>query len=78
MMCRDEIEMINEWFDHPDEDRSSDTYRIEDDYVVHPWDMDNFCKFLNDTFPDIVGIKCMAGNGGIWFRDGDLKKAEFL
>ena len=84
MMYKDDIELLNEWFDNSNEDRSSDTYRHdkdidgEDVYVVHSWDMDDFCKFLTDTFPDLIGIDCMVGSNGIWFRSDDLKKAEFL
>ena len=48
-----------------------------DEYVISQSDVDDFCDFLRENIMDLVGIPCMVGSGGIWFRRTDLDKAKF-
>ena len=74
-MYEDEIKIINEWFD--DEERSYDTgYDEEGEYSVGTYDMDDFSDFLRENFPDLIGISCMVGSMGIWFKRSDLENAR--
>ena len=73
----DDIKMIDEWFDSHSK---HDTYRSADEYSVGHGDMEAFDEFLNNAFPTLVCISCYfgSGDGGIWFRERNLKNAKFL
>ncbi len=76
-MYEESIEELNKWFD--DEERSFDTGRNGDgEYSVSPSDMDDFCDYLMENEPDLIGIPCMVGNDGIWFKREDLERARYL
>ncbi len=75
-MYDDEIKRLNEWFN--DEDRSYDTSFNGEEYAVSEIDVEDFCDFLREQNPDLIGIPCMVGTGGIWFRSSDLDKARYL
>ena len=75
-MYDDEIKKLNEWFN--DEDRSYDTSFNGEEYVVGEFDVEDFCDFLREQNPDLIGIPCMVGTGGIWFRPSDLDEASYI
>ena len=75
-MYEESIEALNEWFD--DKDRSYDTgYNAYGEYSVSNLDMDDFCDYLREHETDLIGIPCMVGTGGIWFKREDLEKARY-
>ena len=74
-MYDEEIKGLNEWFN--DEDRSFDTYFNGEVYAVSEIDVEDFCDFLREQNPDLIGIPCMVGTGGIWFWLSDLDKARY-
>ena len=51
--------------------------RGEDVYSVSQYDIDDFCDYLRENEPDLIGIPCMVGGGGIWFTSEDLEKARY-
>lgn len=75
-MYEDDIKELNEWFE--DEERSFETGRADDEYNVDQADVDDFCDFMREQYPDLIGIPCMVGTGGIWFTKDDLEKARYL
>jgi len=77
MMNEEDIAKVNEWFDRHTENYG--TYRTDREYSLSDWDMQEFSDFLQEEFPDLVGIRCYIGTGdsNIWFFREDLEKAEF-
>ena len=75
-MYDDGIKGLNEWFN--DEDRSFATSFNGEEYVVDEFDVEDFCDFLREQNPDLIGIPCMVGTSGIWFRSSDLDEARYL
>lgn len=76
-MCEENIEVLNKWFD--DKERSFETaYNENGEYTVGVLDVDDFCDYLREHEPDLIGIPCMAGSGGIWFKREDLERARYL
>jgi hypothetical protein len=76
-MYEEDIQELNKWFN--DEDRSYDTgYNECGEYTVSQYDVDDFCDYLRENEPDLVGIRCMVGGGGMWFQHEDLEKARYL
>lgn len=70
------IEELNEWFEN--EERSFDTSRTKGQYNVSQLDLDDFCDYLTENEPDLIGIPCMVCANGIWFEEEDLEKASYL
>lgn len=75
-MYAEEIEDLNKWFN--DEERRYETSFNGDEYVVSEADVEEFCDFLRERNPDLIGIPCMVGTNGIWFTANDLKKVRYL
>lgn len=81
-MDKDEICIIDDWFKKKEKD-SYETYHHtekadgEDVYAVSAYDIEDFTDLLGENFPDLIGLQCMIGGGGIWFRSGDLAKADY-
>lgn len=76
-MYEENIQELNKWFD--DEDRCFNTgYNDIGEYSVSEYDVDDLTNFLREKEPDLIGIPCMIGGGGIWFKREDLEKARYL
>ena len=75
-MYDEELEELNAWFE--DDERAFDTGFNGEEYVVAELDIEDFCDFLLEQDPDLIGIPCMVGTGGIWFTKSDLDKASYL
>lgn len=75
-MWRDDIEELNKWF--ADKERAYSTGFNGQEYVVSEVDVEDFCDFLNELNPDLIGIPCMVGTSGIWFTKDELQKASYL
>ncbi len=75
-MYDDEIKELNEWF--ADDERRYETGFNGEEYTVSESEVKDFCDFLRDQNPDLIGIRCMVGTSGIWFTSDDLKKAKYL
>lgn len=70
------IERLDKWF--ADEERSFDTSHSNGQYNVSQLDVYDFCDYLTENEPDLIGIPCMVCAEGIWFKDEDLKNANHL
>lgn len=78
-MDKDQIKIVRDWFENEDEARSYYTYyNGNGEYSVNGSDVDEFSDFIEKEFPDLIGIECMVGKGGIWFWDSSLEKAQFI
>ena len=77
-MDDDDIKKVDEWFSTHTENYG--TYHDDDEYAVCAWDLEAFSDFLQENFPDMVGIPCYFGNGNsaIWFFRNDLEKVRFF
>lgn len=76
-MYDEQIKALNDWIDD-EEHRSFGTGRDDEGvYVVCARDVEDFCDFLRENVMDLIGIKCMVGNDGIWFHEDDLEDAKF-
>ena len=75
-MYKDEIEEVNKWME--DEERQFNTGFNGEEYSVSEMDIEDFCDFLRELNPDIIGIPCMVGSSGIWFTKDDLDRASHL
>lgn len=76
-MGEESIQDLNEWFD--DDERCFSTgYNEYGEYTVSSYDIEDFCNYLREYEPDLIGIKCMVGHDGIWFRREDLEQADYL
>lgn len=73
MIGEDTIKKLNEWLEN--EDRSSDTMCIDGQYGISSIDIDDFCDFLTENEPDLIGIPCMVCAEGIYFKEEDLNNA---
>ena len=74
-MYEDDIKELDKWFD--DEERGFETSHVDDEYNVDQTDVDDFCDYLRENHPDLIGIPCMVGTGGIWFKKSDLENASY-
>ena len=72
-MYEEDIELVNKWFE---EHGDFSTYNNDEEYVVDSVDVDDFCDFIRESFPDLIGIECMINGGGIWFKRTDLESAR--
>ena len=75
-MYEDSINELNKWFD--DKERCFDTSHVDDEYCVGSYDVEDFCDYLRENEPDLVGIQVMVGSSGMWFKEEDLKDASYL
>lgn len=75
-MYEEDIEELHGWIE--DDDRSYDTGFDGEVYCISSYDVDDFCDFLREQNPDLIGIPCMVGTSGIWFKREDLDKARYL
>ena len=75
-MWRDDIEELNKWF--ADKERAYLTKFNGQEYDVSEVDVEDFCDFLRELNPDLIGIPCMVGTSGIWFTKDELQKASYL
>lgn len=76
-MYEENIQALNEWF--VDAERSFCTgYNEYGEYTVSTYDIEDFCNYLRENEPDLIGIKCMVGHDGIWFKREDLEEADYL
>ena len=75
-MYEEEIEALREWIN--DDDRWSETSFNGEEYRISEHDIEDFCNFLREQNPDLIGIQCMVGTGGIWFRREDLDNARYF
>lgn len=76
MFDSESIERLNKWF--ADKERSFDTSYSYGQYNVSQLDLDDFCDYLTENEPELIGIPCMVCAEGIWFKDEDLKNANYL
>lgn len=75
-MYEEDIKNLNEWFDH--EDRHYNTgYNEDGEYSVGEMDVEDFCDYLREHEPDLIGIPCMVGADGIWFNIEDFENARY-
>ena len=75
-MYEEDIEALHEWIE--DDDRCFDTSYNEEEYYICEHDIEDFCDFLRERNPDLIGIPCMVDTGGIWFKREDLDNARYL
>lgn len=75
-MYEEDIEELHGWIE--DDDRNYDTSFNGEEYFISHLEVDDFCDFLREQNPDLIGIPCMVGTSGIWFKREDLDKAEYL
>ncbi len=74
MIDEDTIKKLNEWID--DEERYSETSHTNGQYSISQLDVDDFCDFLTENEPDLIGIPCMVCAYGIYFKEEDLNNAR--
>lgn len=75
-MYEEAIEELNKWF--ADKERAYSTEFNGEEYIVSEVDVEDFCDFLRELNPDLIGIPCRVGTSGIWFTQDELKKARYL
>lgn len=75
-MYEDEIKELNKWF--AGKERAYGTEFKGEVYIVSEMDVEDFCDFLRELNPDLIGIPCMVGTSGIWFTNDELQKARYL
>ena len=75
-MYKDDIEELNKWF--ADKERAYETGFNGEEYIVSEVDVEDFCDFLRELNPDLIGIPCRVGTSGIWFTKDELQKARYL
>jgi len=75
-MCEEYIEALQEWIN--DDDRCFDTSYNGEEYCICEHDIEDFCDFLREQDPDLIGFPCMVDTGGIWFKREDLDNARYL
>ena len=73
MINEDTIKKLNKWID--DEERYSETSHTNGQYSISQYDVDEFCDFLTENEPDLIGIPCMVCAEGIYFEEEDLNKS---
>ena len=74
-MYEDCINELNKWF--ADAERRYGTSFNGEEYALDGADVEDFCYFLRELNPDLIGIQCMVGASGIWFTKDDLNKARY-
>ena len=74
-MYEKDIEKLQKWIN--DDNRCYDTGFNGEEYVVDELDVEEFCDFLREQNPDLIGIQCMVGTSGIWFKREDLDNAKY-
>lgn len=75
-MYEEDIEKLQEWINS--DDRCFGTGFNGEEYCISEHDVEGFCEFLREQTIDLVGIPCMVGTGGIWFRHEDLYNASYV
>jgi hypothetical protein len=75
-MYEKEIEELQKWIN--DDDRCFYTGFNGEEYVICEHDIEDFCDFLYERDPDLIGFPCMVGTGGICFKREDLYNAKYL
>ena len=75
-MYEEDIKALHEWIE--DDDRCFDTGYNGEEYCICERDIEDFCDFLRELNPDLIGIPCMVDTGGIWFKREDLDNARYL
>ena len=74
-MYEESIEELNKWFD--DEERSYFTgYNEDGEYTVSPSDVYDFCEYLREHEPDLIGIRVLIKEN-IHFTREDLEDADY-
>ena len=82
MLYKEDIAKVNRWFKKKEKGNGYGTYHHtartdgEDLYAVDGSDVEEFCSFLEDSFPDLVCFSCNVAGCGIWFSSKDLKQAR--
>ena len=80
-MYDEDRQKIHKWFkEHKDYStyHSYSPNKERDEYVISAFDVDDFCDFLRENMPDMIGIPCMVCSDGIYFKRPDLDNARFL
>ena len=75
MMDEDNIKKLNEWIE--DKERSYDTSLTDGQYSISQLDVYEFCDFLTENEPNLIGIPCMVCAEGIYFKEEDLNNAIY-
>lgn len=85
MLYKDDLNKIDKWFDKKEKEWSwGGTYHHtkerdgEDLYVISAEDVKEFCELLAREVVDAVGVSCLIGYDGVWFKRADLEGAETL
>lgn len=73
MIDEENIKKLNEWIE--DKERSYDTSLAYGQYSISQLDLYDFCDFLTENEPDLIGIPCMVCAEGIYFKEEDLNNA---
>lgn len=73
-MYDEDIKTLTEWMN--DEERATDTKRIDDDFFISQYDVNDFCDLIREIDTDLIGIKCTVTVYGIWFDLNDLQSAR--
>lgn len=74
MIDEENIKNLNEWIE--DKERSYDTSLAYGQYSISQLDLYDFCDFLTENEPDLIGISCNVCGDGIWFTKNDLINAR--
>lgn len=80
-MYKENVKALNAWFrKHKSYGTYHHTKQVhgEDVYAVSQYDVDEFCDYLRENEPDIVGIPCMVGDSGIWFTSENLEETDYV
>lgn len=75
-MYEEYIEELQKWIN--DDDRCVDTSYNGEVYCICEYDIEDFCDFLREQDPDLIGFPCMIDTTGIWFKREDLDNARYL
>ena len=77
-MSEDDIKLIDKWFDEHAENYGTSHY--DNEYAVCAYDLKDFSDFLQNNFPDMIGLRCYFGKGdsAIWFFKDDLESMHFI
>lgn len=74
MIDEETIKKLNEWIEN--EERCFETSHTNEQYSISQLDVDDFCDFLTENEPDLIGIPCNVCGEGIWFSKNDLINAR--
>ena len=75
-MDKEDIKALHEWIEG--DDRCFNTSYNGEEYCICECDIEDFCDFLRERNPDLIGIPCMVGGSGIWFKRKDLDNVKCL